>query len=43
MLVDTFSFQAPEFYEKNGYEKWTKLEDNPVKGMTRYYYKKQLQ
>lgn len=43
ILVDTFSFQAPEFYEKNGYEKWTKLKDNPVKGMTRYYYKKQLQ
>lgn len=43
ILVDTFSFQAPEFYEKNGYEKWTKLKDNPVKVMTRYYYKKQLQ
>lgn len=42
MLLDTFSFQAPEFYEKNGYQKWTKLDDNPVEGITRYYYKKQL-
>lgn len=42
ILLDTFSFQAPGFYEKNGYEKWTKLDDNPVEGITRYYYKKQL-
>lgn len=40
--VDTFSFQAPEFYKKNGYEVFGILEDCPSKGHQRYYLKKVL-
>ena len=39
--LDTFSFQAPEFYKKYGYEVFGKLEDFPT-GHTRYYLTKQL-
>lgn len=34
--VDTFSFQATPFYERNGYAVFGKLEDYP-KGHTRYF------
>ena len=39
--LDTFSFQAPEFYEKFGYQVFGVLEDFP-KGHQRYYCKKEL-
>lgn len=39
--LDTFSFQAPEFYEKFGYQVYGVLEDFP-KGHQRYYCKKEL-
>lgn len=39
--LDTFSFQAKEFYEKQGYEVFGVLEDCP-KGHCRYYLKKCL-
>lgn len=42
ITVGTFSFQAPEFYLKNGFEVFGKLDDNPEEGMTRFYYKKRL-
>ena len=41
-MLDTFSFQAPEFYEKFGYKMIAKIEDNPIEGVAKYYYKKQL-
>jgi GNAT superfamily N-acetyltransferase len=39
--LDTFSFQAPEFYQKHGYQVFGVLENFPP-GHTRYYLTKQL-
>jgi GNAT superfamily N-acetyltransferase len=39
--LDTFTFQAPGFYEKLGYEKFGELLDCPV-GHRRIYYQKKL-
>ena len=39
--LDTFSFQAPEFYQKQGYQVFGELQDFPP-GHTRYYLTKQL-
>ncbi len=39
--LDTFSFQAPEFYKKNGYQVFGVLENFPP-GHQRYYFTKHL-
>ncbi|MGD9405831.1 MAG: GNAT family N-acetyltransferase [Anaerolineae bacterium] len=39
--LDTFSFQAPAFYEKHGYEVFGELQDFPA-GHLRYYMRKDL-
>ncbi len=39
--LDTFSFQAPAFYEKLGYQVFGELPNFPT-GHTRYYYKKEI-
>lgn len=39
--LDTFSFQAPVFYEKLGFEKIGTETDHP-KGFEKYYYRKAL-
>ena len=39
--LDTFSFQAPEFYKKYGYEVFGELQNFPT-GHQRYYLKKEL-
>lgn len=39
--LDTFSFQARGFYEKNGYEVFGRLDDHPA-GQTRYFMRKHL-
>ena len=39
--LDTFSFQAPQFYQKNGYEIYGVL-DLYSNGIKRYYLKKKL-
>lgn len=39
--LDTFSFQAPEFYRRHGYEVFGELHDFPA-GHQRYYMTKQL-
>jgi ribosomal protein S18 acetylase RimI-like enzyme len=39
--LDTFSFQAPGFYEKYGYQVFGELKDFPT-GHQRFYMKKQL-
>ncbi len=40
-FLDTFSFQAPEFYKKHGYKEVFKLENFPITG-SRYYFTKTL-
>ena len=40
-FVDTFSFQAPEFYKKHGYQQVFTLEEYPYTGK-RHYYTKEL-
>lgn len=40
-FLDTFSFQAPEFYKKHGYKEVFKLENYPVTGK-RFYFTKEL-
>ncbi|MDC3413171.1 GNAT family N-acetyltransferase [Terrihalobacillus insolitus] len=42
IYLDTFSFQAPEFYKKNGYEVFGMLEDHP-KGFNQYFLQKRLE
>jgi GNAT superfamily N-acetyltransferase len=37
--LDTFSFQAPGFYRKNGYEQFGALENYP-KGQARFFFRK---
>lgn len=39
--LDTFSFQAPEFYQRHGYRIFGELSDFPP-GHTRYYLTKEL-
>ncbi len=39
--LDTFSFQAPEFYKQHGYQVFGELKDFPP-GHIRYYLSKQL-
>jgi GNAT superfamily N-acetyltransferase len=39
--LDTFSFQAPDFYKKNGYQVFGTLENFPP-GHQRYYFTKKL-
>lgn len=41
-IVDTFDFQALEFYKKLGYEQFGMVEDCPCVGNIRYYLKKVL-
>jgi GNAT superfamily N-acetyltransferase len=42
VYLDTFSFQAPGFYEKHGYRVFGELPDYPD-GHTRYFMTKQLE
>lgn len=42
IYLDTFSFQSPEFYKKNGYEVFGMLEDHP-KGFNQYFLHKKLE
>lgn len=39
VFLDTFSFQAPEFYKQHGYQIFGELQDFPP-GHTRYYFTK---
>ncbi len=39
VFVDTFSFQAPAFYEKHGYREVFTLEEYPYTGKRHYYTK----
>ena len=40
--LNTFSFQAPKFYEKLGYRRFAALKGTPAKGTTRFFYVKRL-
>ncbi len=41
VFVDTFDFQAPEFYMKHGYKQVFELSEYPKTGI-RHYYTKEL-
>jgi len=41
VYLDTFSFQAPKFYQQHGYQVFGELSNFPT-GQTRYYLKKDL-
>lgn len=41
IMLNTFSFQAPGFYEKHGYQLMTTIENAPT-GHSHYYFKKDL-
>lgn len=42
ILLETMSFNAPGFYEKNGYNVCMKIENSPFEGAVRYFYKKDI-
>lgn len=39
--LDTFAFQAPEFYRRNGFAECGRIDDHP-RGACRYFFKKDL-
>ncbi|MGE6541001.1 GNAT family N-acetyltransferase [Bacillus luti] len=41
ILLDSFSFQAPEFYKKQGYREYGVVEDHP-KGNSQHFFEKRL-
>ncbi|KAB2459900.1 GNAT family N-acetyltransferase [Bacillus sp. CH126_4D] len=41
ILLDSFSFQAPEFYKKHGYQEYGVVEDHP-KGHSQHFLEKRL-
>ena len=41
MHLNTYSFQAPGFYEKNGYRRFGSMSGSP-RGKSRHFYVKQL-
>ncbi|PYE47775.1 GNAT family N-acetyltransferase [Paenibacillus barcinonensis] len=41
VMLNTFSYQAPDFYRKHGYELMTMIENAPT-GHQHYYFKKNL-
>lgn len=42
VMLDTFSFQAPEFYKKQGYSVISSIDDYPMDGVKRYWLAKEL-
>lgn len=42
MIVETMSWQAPQFYEKNGFTTFGKVEQMPEKGQSKIYLVKYL-
>lgn len=42
LTLTTRSYQAEDFYKKNGFTKYGALEDMPVRGINTYYFNKRL-
>ena len=42
VYLNTFSFQAPKFYEKLGYRRFAELKNTPASGTSRFFYVKRL-
>ncbi|MEC6746933.1 GNAT family N-acetyltransferase [Marinilactibacillus sp. XAAS-LB27] len=42
IFLETMSFNAPAFYQKNGYEIVGKIDNSPLPGETRYFMKKDM-
>ena len=41
--LDTFDFQAPDFYRRRGYEPVGQVRDTPMPGHTKYFFQKRLE
>lgn len=41
IVLDSFSFQAPDFYKKHGYKEFGVLHDHP-KGFSQHFFEKRL-
>ncbi|MFZ4844523.1 GNAT family N-acetyltransferase [Enterococcus casseliflavus] len=42
IFLETMSFNAPKFYEKNGYELVGRIDNSPLETQTRFFYKKYI-
>lgn len=42
ILLDTFDFQAPDFYRQHGYHEYGRLTDHPTLGQTQYFFVKRF-
>lgn len=42
ITLDTFSFQAPEFYKKYGYQIYGVIKEHPVEDINHYFFEKRL-
>lgn len=42
ILLDTYTFQAPEFYEKCGYKEVSRIKDYPKAGIDKIYFQKEF-
>ena len=42
VYLNTFTFQAPQFYEKLGYRRFAELKNTPASGTSRFFYVKRL-
>jgi ribosomal protein S18 acetylase RimI-like enzyme len=42
IMLDTFSYQAPEFYKKQGYNIISEINGYPIDGVARYWLSKEL-
>lgn len=42
IFLETMSFNAPKFYEKNGYQLVGRIDNSPLENQTRFFYKKNI-
>lgn len=40
--LETFSFEAPKFYEKNGYQQFGNIKNVPIQNCDYFFFKKEI-